>query len=341
MMISFRNDYSEGAHPLVLEALTQTNLESTPGYGCDAHCERAAAMIRSRFACPDADVHFLTGGTVTNLAAIAAFLRPWEAAIAASTGHIGVHESGAIEGSGHKVCTIPAPNGKLTPALIREVAAAHQGGDDGHMVDPRLVYLSDSTELGTVYQKSELEAISQTCRELGLYLYLDGARMAAALACKENDLAPEDFARLCDAFYIGGTKDGLLFGEALVIANPLLKPHFRNVMKQRGGMMAKGRLLGVQFEAFLKNDLWLDMARHADEEALRIAKALADKGYSLLAPACTNQLFPILTNEKIAELGRSFCFELSDKIDGAHTAVRFVTSWATRDKDVDALIAAL
>jgi len=340
-MFFFRNDYSEGAHPAVLEALAKTNLESTPGYSRDAHCERAAGIIRARFSCPDADVHFLPGGTVTNMAAIAAFLRPWEAVIAASTGHIGVHESGAIEGSGHKVCAISAPEGKLTPALIREVAQTHKSGDDGHMVEPRMVYLSDATELGTIYKKAELEAISQTCRELGLYLYLDGARMAAALVCPDNDAAPEDFSRLCDAFYIGGTKDGLLFGEALVIANPLLKPHFRNVMKQRGGMMAKGRLLGVQFEAFFENELWLSMAEHAAQAAARLSAALADKGYPMLAPACTNQLFPILSDEKIAVLERDFSFELNERIDEAHTAVRFVTSWATADEAVDALIAAL
>ena len=340
-MFSFRNDYSEGAHPAVLQALTETNLEATAGYGRDRYCEAAADAVRRRFACAGADVHFLVGGTITNLTAIAAFLRPWEAVIAADTAHICVHESGAIEAAGHRICSIPAPEGKLTPALIRSVAEAHQNGDDGHMAVPRLVYLSDATELGTIYTRAELTAIHETCRELGLYLYLDGARMGAALVCRGNNLTPEDFPRLCDAFYIGGTKNGLLFGEALVIVNDTLKPYFRNCIKQRGAMLAKGRLLGVQFLAFFKNDLWLELARHADRAADRLACALREKGYEFYAEPCTNQLFPIFTQEKLAALKTDFAFELNAPLDGGRQAVRFVTSWATADKALDALIAAL
>ena len=340
-MIYFRNDYSEGAHPSILSALAATNLEATPGYGRDQYCEAAQDAVRRRFACLDAEVHFMLGGTITNLTLIAAALRPWEAVIAAETAHICVHESGSVEATGHKICTVPTADGKLTADDIRRVVQSHLDGDDGHMALPRLVYLSDATELGTVYTKAELTAISAVCRELGLLLYLDGARMGAALVCKDNDLQPEDFARLCDAFYIGGTKNGLLFGEALVLINGALKPHFRNALKQRGGMLAKGRLLGVQFGAFFENDLWLDLARHADRAAVQLAQAMQDKGYSFYAAPCTNQLFPILPDEKLCQLERTFSFERTAKVDETHTAVRFVTSWATTQGAVDTLIEAL
>lgn len=340
-MISFLNDYSEGAHPKVLAALTETNLVSTPGYGCDDYCMKAADTIRTRFACPDADVHFMVGGTITNMTLIGAVLRPWEAVICAKTGHINVHETGAIEATGHKVYGMDTPDGKLTPELIRQAMADNCDGKDEHMILPRMVYVSDSTELGTVYTKEELTSIHQACRELGLYLYLDGARMACALACEENDLAAEDFAKLCDSFYIGGTKDGLLFGEALVIVNDRLKPNFRHAIKQRGGMLAKGRLLGVQFDALLQDDLWLTLGRHAVCQAQKIAKTLSEKGYSLYAESPTNQLFPIVTNEKMAELSRSVLFETIAKPDEAHTVIRLVTSWATTDEAVQALIEVL
>ena len=340
-MIYFRNDYSEGAHPSILSALAATNLEATPGYGRDQYCEAAQDAVRRRFACPDAEVHFMLGGTITNLTLIAAALRPWEAVIAAETAHICVHESGSVEATGHKICTVPTADGKLTADDIRRVVQSHLDGDDGPMALPRLVYLSDATELGTVYTKAELTAISAVCRELGLLLYLDGARMGAALVCKDNDLQPEDFARLCDAFYIGGTKNGLLFGEALVLINDALKQHFRNALKQRGGMLAKGRLLGVQFGAFFENDLWLDLARHADRAAVQLAQAMQDKGYSFYAAPCTNQLFPILPDEKLCQLERTFSFEHTAKVDETHTAVRFVTSWATTQGAVDTLIKAL
>lgn len=340
-MISFRNDYSEGAHPLVMQALCDTNLEATPGYGRDVYCEAAAQAVRTRFACPQADVHFLVGGTITNLTAISAFLRPWEAVVTIDTAHICVHESGSIEACGHRICSVPGENGKLTAAQLREVVETHKGGDDGHMVVPKLVYLSDATELGTVYTKSELTELHSVCQELGLYLYLDGARMGAALVSRENDLYPEDFAKLCDAFYIGGTKNGLLFGEALVIVNDAFKPHFRNCIKQHGAMLAKGRLLGLQFSAFFKDDLWLDMARHAARAAEKIAAAMVQKGYAFYAAPSTNQLFPILPAHKLAALQQNFDFELTARLPDDRWAVRFVTSWATTDEAVDALIAAL
>ena len=340
-MIYFRNDYSEGAHPKVLQALVETNLVSTPGYGCDEYCACARELLRERFACPNADVHFLVGGTQTNLTAAAAFLRPWEAVIAADTGHIAVHETGAIEATGHKVYVVPGVDGKLTPDAIRTAVRDHQTGTEEHMVLPRMVYVSDSTELGTIYTRAELQALSDTCRELGLYLYLDGARMAMALTAQGNDLVPEDFAQLCDAFYLGGTKNALLFGEALVIVNNALKPYFRNVMKQHGGMLAKGRLLGVQFAAILQDDLWLQTARHANELAQRLAAALTAMGVPLYAASPTNQVFPIFTNAQVETLRQDFSFEFIARVDENHSAIRFVTSWATRPEDVDALICAV
>ena len=340
-MIYFRNDYSEGAHPKVLQALVETNLVSTPGYGCDEYCACARELLRERFACPNADVHFLVGGTQTNLTAAAAFLRPWEAVIAADTGHIAVHETGAIEATGHKVYVVPGVDGKLTSDAIRTAVRDHQTGTEEHMVLPRMVYVSDSTELGTIYTRAELQALSDTCHELGLYLYLDGARMAMALTAQGNDLVPEDFAQLCDAFYLGGTKNALLFGEALVIVNNALKPYFRNVMKQHGGMLAKGRLLGVQFAAILQDDLWLQTARHANELAQRLAAALTAMGVPLYAASPTNQVFPIFTNAQVEALRQNFSFEFIARVDENHSAIRFVTSWATRPEDVDALICAV
>ena len=337
-MISFRNDYSEGAHPSILAALQATNLESTPGYGRDHYCEAAAEAVRARFACPQADVHFMLGGTLTNLTLIAAALRPWEAVIAADTAHICVHESASIEAAGHKICAAPpTDDGKLTPEHIRQIVEAHKGGDDGHMVVPRMVYLSDATELGTIYTRAELAAISETCRELGLYLYLDGARMGAALVCAANDLQPEDFAKYCDAFYIGGTKNGLLFGEALVLVNDALKPHFRNALKQRGGMLAKGRLLGVQFEALLEGDLYFEISRHADGLADKIRRCLQRNHVPMYVENETNQIFPILPDAVLAQLQKTYVFTEQCRVDDAHRAVRICTSWATGDENVDRL----
>ena len=340
-MISFRNDYSEGAHPSVLDAIGKHNFETTCGYSMDPFCHQAADTVRKLTACPDADVHFIVGGTLANTIIISAALRPWEGVIAATTGHINVHETGAIESSGHKVCSIEAPDGKLTPALVREVMRIHCDGKDEHMVLPRMVYISDATELGTIYTKAELAALHDVCREYGLYLFLDGARMPAALVAEGNDLDITDFGKYCDAFYIGGTKNGLLFGEAVVITNNDLKPHFRNMIKQRGGMFAKGFLFGVQFGAYFKDGLWLDMARHAVAQAQRIAKAAEEKGYTLYAKSPTNQVFIVLSREKIAELGQNFTFEAFGHVDDEHEAMRFVCSWATKEESVDALIASL
>lgn len=337
-MISFRNDYSEGAHPKVLEALSRSNFDTTCGYSMDKYCSQAADTVRKLTACPDADVHFLTGGTLANTIVISRALRPWEGVIAAETGHINVHETGSIESAGHKVCSIPAPDGKLTPQLVREVMRIHVNGTDEHMVKPGMVYISDATELGTIYKKEELSALHDVCREFGLYLFLDGARLPAALVAEGNDLDITDFGKYCDAFYIGGTKNGLLFGEAVVITNDDLKANFRNMIKQRGGMFAKGFLFGVQFGAYFEDGLWLKMAQHAVMQAQRIAKAAVEKGYTLYADSPTNQVFIVLSHEKIAELEKDFSFEAFGHVDDDHEAMRFVCSWATKEASVDALI---
>ena len=343
-MYSFRNDYSEGAHPKVLQALTDTNLVQTCGYGLDPICEEARDLIRSLCDAPEADVHFLTGGTQTNLTVIASLLQPYEAVIAAHTGHVNCHETGAIEATGHKVIAMPGTDGKLTPAAIADAAAQHcaaPGVYDEHMVLPRMAYISDTTELGTVYTKAELTALRAACDAHGLYLYLDGARLAQALTAAGNDLQPEDLPRLCDAFYIGGTKNGLLFGEAMVIVNDALRPGFRRAMKRNGAMLAKGRLLGVQFAAAMAHDLWLDMGRHADAQAQRIAAALTDRNVPMYVPSPTNQIFPILSDAQIARLQEQAAFYTTARVDATHQAVRFVTSWATTDAQVDALLAVL
>ena len=338
-MYSFRNDYSEGAHPRVLQALTDTNLMQTCGYGLDPICEETRALIRELCAAPEADVHFLVGGTQTNLTVIAALLQPYEAVIAAHTGHVNCHETGAIEATGHKVCTAFSPDGKVTPAMVEDVLAIHAGGEE-HMVAPRLVYISDTTEIGTVYTKAELTALRQCCDEHGLLLYLDGARLGSALVSLDSDLTLPDLAALTDVFTIGGTKNGALFGEAVVMTVPC--PHFRWHIKQRGGMLAKGRLLGVQFRALLKDGLYFDIARHANETAFRLRDGFLARGYAFPVPSPSNQQFPVMRREdarKLESLG--FAFQMERGIDEETALYRFVTSWATPESAVDELLKAL
>ena len=337
-MYSFRNDYSEGALPEIMEVLCKTNLEQTPGYGCDAYCEEAAKLIKECIQAPEAAVHFLVGGTQTNQTALAAFLRPYQAVIGADTAHINVHETGAIEATGHKVLTAVSDDGKLTPTQIEAIVAVHE---DEHMVQPKAVYVSDSTEVGTIYTKQELEALSECCKRLNLYFYLDGARLGSALTCKENDVTLVDLARLTDAFYIGGTKNGALFGEALIIVNKELQKNFRYHIKQRGGMLAKGRLLGLQFKTLFTDDLFFKAARHANEAAERIRSAFAAKQVPFLAESPTNQLFPIVTAEQKEKLAEQFIFEKTKELEDGRTAIRFVTSFATKKEDVDALVKAI
>lgn len=336
-MYSFRNDYSEGAHPKVMEALADTNLEQTVGYGMDPRCQSAAALIRDLCKAPDADIHFLVGGTQANLVVIDAFLQSYEAVIGAHTSHINTHETGAIEATGHKVCSIYAPDGKLTPALVEEVLSQHNGTE--HMVLPRMVYVSDSTEIGTIYTKAELAALRRCCDEHGLYLFLDGARLGSALTSPDNDLTLADIAALTDVFYIGGTKNGVLFGEALVLSNAAPKAHFRWHMKQRGAVLAKGRLLGIQFQAILEDGLYFDIARHANEMAFRLRDGIAALGYPFPVPSPTNQQFPVLPNAVIGQLeARGYQFEAQEAVDAEHTCVRFVTSWATPESAIDAFL---
>lgn len=337
-MFSFKNDYSEGCHPLILEALTRTNLEQTVGYGLDEHCIHASELIRNAFSCPDADIHFLCGGTQTNLTAIAAFLRPHHCVIAASTGHVNVHETGAIEATGHKVITLPTEQGKLTPEHIQQLAADHT---DEHMVKPGLVYISQSTELGTVYTLAELEAISHCCRENGLLLYLDGARLGCALSSADCDMRPADLSRLCDAFYIGGTKNGALFGEALVIVNEALKPDFRFFLKQRGGMLAKGRLLGIQFEELFRDDLFFQIGRHANGLAQQLQDELETMNIPMLLRSPTNQIFPILTPDLYARFKSLALFEDWSTLPDGRRVIRLVTSWATTQQQVDDFLRSL
>lgn len=330
-MYSFRNDYSEGAHEKLLQALARASVEQNAGYGYDRHSLAAAEMICHAAARPDADIHFLSGGTQTNMTAISAFLRPYEAAIAAETGHINVRETGAIEATGHKVIAVPGKDGKLAPPQIQAVLNSHL---NEHMVKPKLVYVSNSTELGTIYSKAEMEALSKYCRKRDLILYLDGARLGAALTAPENDLTLEDLGRLTDAFFIGGTKNGALFGEALVICKHALKQDFRYLVKQNGAMLAKGMAVGVQFEELFRDRLYYDLAAHANQMAELLKDAITAEGFGFLAPSATNQVFPILPNSLIKKLSRDYGFEPWFKVDENTSAIRLVTSWATPEKEV-------
>ena len=330
-MYSFTNDYSEGAHSRIVNALLETNLEQTSGYGTDYHTEKAIELLKKKMDCEDVDIHLLVGGTQVNLTAISAFLRPHQAVIGADTSHVNCHETGAIEATGHKVLIMKTDDGKLTPSLIQKVLDEHT---DEHMVQPKLVYISNSTELGTLYKKIELEELHKCCIKNNLLLYLDGARLGTALASEENDMTLADIAKLVDAFYIGGTKNGALFGEALVICNNALKEDFRYFIKQKGGLLAKGRLLGIQFEELFKDDLYFDIARHANKMAILLKNALKEKGYEFLTDSSTNQQFPILSNDIIKKLSEKYSFNVERIIDNSNTAIRLVTSWATNESNV-------
>jgi len=338
-MILFECDYSEGAHPKVLQKLIDTNYEQTKAYGEDSYCLEAARLIKVICGRLDADVHFLTGGTQTNLTLISAALRPHQGVISAVTGHINVHESGAIEATGHKVLEQAGTDGKLTAAQIQKVCEDHFNDvNHEHMVQPRLVYISNPTEIGSIYSLSEMTAIREVCSRNHLYLYMDGARLGYALCAQGNDLDLPAIADLCDAFYIGGTKLGTLFGEALVICNEDLKADFRYIMKQKGGLLAKGRLLGLQFLALFEDNLYFDIARHANDMAMLIKQACERAGFAFLIPSSTNQQFPILPDELLAGIGRNFTYSFWEKTDDSHSAVRFCTSWATKETDVAELV---
>ena len=340
-MIRFESDYTQGAVPQILEALVKTNMEQTPGYGEDKYCLSAAEKIKKELKCDHADVHFLVGGTQTNFTFIASCLRPHEGVICASTGHIHVHETGAVEATGHKILPIPSADGKIRAEEVEEMVVAHENDTAfEHITKPKMVYISFPTENGTVYSKAELKALYDVCKRKNLILYIDGARLGYALMCKENDVAFSDLPRLCDAFYIGGTKVGALFGEALVIINEKYKEDFRYIEKQKGAMLAKGRLLGLQFDTLFTDGLYFEVSAHAIKHADRIREAFIKKGISFFYASPTNQIFPLLTDEQKKTIEKEFTFCYWSKIKDMH-AVRFCTSWATQEEDVDALIAAI
>ena len=330
----FRNDYSFGAHPKVLEAVCAVNLEGNHGYGDDGYTARAKDRIREVCGCPDAMVEFLIGGTQTNVVACSFLLKPWEAAICPDSGHLNGHEVGAFEATGHKILPVPVGgDGKITPEMLPPLLALHQ---DPHLTKPGLVYISNATENGAVYTKAELTALYAFCRENGLLLFVDGARLGAALTSKANDLTLPEFAHLCDAFYIGGTKNGAMFGEALVITRPELTDGFFRMKKRMGAVMEKGWIQGVMFQALFTNDLYFHMARHANEMAARLQDGLRAKGWTLWVDSPTNQVF---AHPKVLE---AVCdYEDRCPYDGSHTVVRFVTCFQTSQEDVDGLLAAL
>ena len=339
-MIRFESDYTEGAHERILEALLRTNMEQTPGYGMDVHCEHARELIREHCEAPEADVHFLVGGTQANMTVISSILRAHQGAVCAESGHINVHETGAVESTGHKVLTLPSTDGKITAAQVEELCKEHYLDESvEHTVQPGVVYISNPTENGTLYSKVELELLSQVCKKYDMPLFLDGARLGYGIMAEGNDLTLADIAKLCDVFYIGGTKVGALFGEAVVITNQVLKKDFRYLIKQKGGMLAKGRLLGVQFEELFQNNLYFDIAKHADELAMRIKKAFQEKGIPFAYESVTNQQFPILTKEQVEQLSEKYSFTKNEaSLQKGPSMVRFCTSWATKEEDVASLI---
>lgn len=339
-MWRFECDYTEGAHPAILERLLETNEEQTPGYGTDLYCESARKKIQAACEREDVDVHFLVGGTQANVTVIRAALRPYQGVISASTGHINVHETGAVEAAGHKVLALPGRDGKLTADQVQETCRAHYADPDReHTVQPGMVYLSHPTETGTLYSLKELTEIRDACREWGLSLFLDGARLGYGMAAEGNEIGFPELARLCDVFYIGGTKVGALFGEAVVISDPGLQKDFRYEIKQQGGMLAKGRLLGLQFDTLFTGGRYLTIARHAVRMAERIRDGFQKQGYSFLCESRTNQQFPILSNAEVEALSEKYCFSRWEAVDSEHTAVRFCTSWATKEEAVEALLA--
>ena len=340
-MIYFNSDYLEGAHPALMAKLNETNMVQTVGYGEDEYCAAAREKIKAACQAPEADVHFLVGGTQTNTTVIAAILRPWQGVLSAVSGHINCHEAGAIESTGHKVITLPTDNGKITAQQVADYVTWHRNDESTeHIVQPGMVYISHPTEGGTLYTKAELTALYDTCRRCGLPLFIDGARLGYGLMADGTDLTLPELARLCDVFYIGGTKVGALFGEAVVIMNESLKKDFRFIMKQRGGRLAKGRLLGVQFDALFTDDLYFRIW-WAISMAHQIRDIFVSAGYPLLFDSPTNQQYPIMPDDELAEIGKRFGYEYWERVDETHSGVRFCASWATTQENVDALRAAV
>lgn len=339
-MIRFDCDYVEGAHPSILEELTRSNLEQTAGYGEDPYCAAARGKIQAACRAPLAAVHFLVGGTQANATVIASILRPHQGVLCAATGHINVHETGAVEATGHKVLGLPHKDGKITAAQVEEAVRNHYADSAfEHIVQPGMVYISHPTEFGTLYSLEELTALSEVCRRHHLPLFLDGARLGYGLAA--GDVQLPDLARLCDVFYIGGTKCGALFGEAVVITDPAINQDFRYHIKQRGGMLAKGRLLGIQFDALFTEDRYTAITAGAVRQAARIREKLQSRGVPMLIDSPTNQLFPILSHAQRAALEERFVLSHWQRVDENHDAMRICTSWATREENVEKLLAAI
>lgn len=338
-MIAFNSDYTEGAHPRIIEQLVKTNMEQTTGYSQDPYSKKAAEIIKDLCGAPNAAVHILVGGTQANLTVIASALRPHQAVLCADSGHINVHETGAIEACGHKIMPLPSVDGKITAAQIKEAHTAHWSDSSfEHTTQPKLVYISNPTEVGTIYSKKELEDLRKVCDECKMYLFMDGARLGYGLSAEENDLDLKSIAQNCDVFYIGGTKVGALFGEAVVITNPILQEDFRYLIKQKGGMFAKGRLLGIQFIELLKDGLYFEIAKHADDMAMKLKKGLIEKGYQFSVDSPTNQQFVIVSNKKLETLKEKYAYECTGKYDDDHTVIRLCTSWATKEENVDELL---
>lgn len=337
-MIYFRSDYSQGAHPVVMEALAKTNFEHSDGYGLDPYCERARNMIKELIGNKDCQVHFLVGGTPANIITITAALRPYEAVIAARSGHIYSHETGGVEANGHRIISVDDVNGKVTPEAIEKACLEYE---DEHTVIPKMVYISNATENGSIYYKAELVALRDVCDKHNLYLYMDGARLGAAMTCDENDLSLEDIAALTDAFYIGGTKNGALFGEALVLLHPVFGENFRWYIKQNCGMLAKGRLLGVQFEAMLEgggDSIYFQTASHANKMAKKLVSGLEALGCTFYGNSVTNQVFPIFPRQVVEKLEEEYFFyRWAPERDG-QIPIRLVCSWGTREEEVDSFI---
>ena len=341
-MISFENDYNTCAHPRILARLMETNLEPLTGYGADHYCESAKNKIREACGCPDADVEFLVGGTQTNAAVISTMLKDYEGVIAAATGHVNVHEAGAIEYTGHKVLALPHRDGKLSAETLSSyIAGFYADETHEHMVFPGMVYLSHPTEYGTLYTKAELEAISAICRNYEIPLYLDGARLGYGLMSYDTDVTLPMIAHLCDIFYIGGTKVGALCGEAVVFTKKNAPRHFLTLIKQHGALLAKGRLTGIQFDTLFTDDLYFQISRHAIEMAELLKKGFAERGYSFFLNSPTNQQFIILENGKLEDLQKKVAFEIWEPFDKEHTVVRFATSWGTTKEEIEELFSFL
>lgn len=338
MFYSFECDYAEGAHPKVLEALVRTNMETLGRYGNDKYSQSAMEKIKAACECPNAEVYFLTGGTQTNQIVIDSMLKPYEGVVAAQTGHIALHEAGAVEFTGHKVLTLPQMEGKISARALRDLLDVFYADENHeHMVFPGMTYISHPTEYGTLYTKDELTEIYGVCREYKIPLFIDGARLGYGIMSKQSDLSLPDIASLCDVFYIGGTKVGTLCGEAVVFTKNNMPKHFNTIVKQHGAMIAKSRLIGVQFDALFTDNLYFDISRHAIEMAEKLKAVLREKGIKLLIDSPTNQVFVVLNNKYMASIRDKVEFSFWEPFDESNTVVRFATSWATTEESIEAL----